>query len=128
MRPLAAGLAHRLARTVEPDDTAAALGNAGVDALATTTLILWIETAADAAIRPALEPGEGSVGTRVCVDHLDTGRAGEEVEVRVEVSGVDGRRITFAAEARSGERVLMTGKHERVVVDLARFRARLARR
>ena len=47
------------------------------------------------------------------------------IEARAEVIAIDGRRVRFAVAAFSGQTPLMKGVHERVVVDLERFLAKL---
>lgn len=91
--------------------------------MATTRLILWIEQVAHEALGPFLGPGEGSVGAAVDVEHLAPAAPGMEVEIVVRVTEVDGRRVTFAVLAMSGDDVLMRGTHGRGVVQLGRFGA-----
>ena len=102
-------------------DSAAAVGNAGVEAVATVAMILWIEATCGELMAPYLESGEAGVGTRVAVDHTDAAFAGRPVEVHVRVIGVEGRRIAFAVHLEQDAREVMTGEHVRAVVDLARF-------
>ena len=102
-------------------DTAAAVGNTGVEAVATVALILWVEATCGELIAPWLEEGEAGVGFRVAVDHTGPAFAGRPVEVHARVSGVDGRKVTFAVRLEQDGREVMVGEHVRVVVDLARF-------
>ena len=76
--------------------TAAAVGNVGVEAVATVAMILWIEATCGELMAPYLEPGEAGVGTRVAVDHTGAAFAGRPVEVHARVVGIKGRRIIFA--------------------------------
>ncbi|MDE0458471.1 MAG: DsbA family protein [Chromatiales bacterium] len=102
-------------------DSAAAVGNAGVEAVATIAMILWIEATCGELMAPYLEPGEAGVGTRVAVDHTGPVFAGRPVEVHARVIGVEGRRIAFAVHLEQDAREVMTGEHVRAAVDLARF-------
>ena len=110
-------------RRFEPTgrDTAAAVGNVGVEAVATVAMILWIEATCGELMAPYLEAGEAGVGVRVAVDHTGSAFAGRAVEVHARVSGVEGRRVAFAVRLEQGGREVMTGEHVRAVVDLARF-------
>lgn len=121
MRPPPAGCryAHRIHPTRE--HTAAAAGNTGVEVVATTAIILFFEETCHLAIKPCYETGEASVGTKVEVEHLAPAFVGEPLEVSAELLSVDGRRLDFKVEARQGDRVVMTGRHQRAIVDLARF-------
>jgi fluoroacetyl-CoA thioesterase len=116
-------IGKQLSVTVEAteDDTAAAVGNADVDVVATTALILFIEAAASELIEDCCEAGEISVGSAVNVRHLAAAPVGARIKVSVKVTAVQGRRIDFAVEAHHGRRTLMIGTHQRVVVNLERF-------
>ena len=63
-----------------PHHTASAVGNAGIDVVATTALILFLEEVSHGAIAHGLEPGEATVGVRVEVDHLAPARVGEHAQ------------------------------------------------
>ena len=70
-----------------------------------------------------LDDGEVTVGTHVCVSHAGVAREGEEVLVRVRLTAVDRRRLTFAVEVHSPREKISEGTHERAVIDTARFSA-----
>ena len=106
-----------------PRDTAAAVGNAGVEAVATIALILWIEATCGELMAPYFDAGEAGVGLRVAVDHTGPAFAGRPVEVHARVSGVAGRKVAFEVRLEQDGREVMTGEHVRAVVDLARFLA-----
>jgi predicted thioesterase len=116
-------IGKQLSVTVEAteDDTAAAVGNADVEVVATTSLILFIEAAASDLIEDCCEAGEISVGSAVNVRHLAAAPVGARIKVTAKVTAVQGRRIDFAVEAHHGRRMLMIGSHQRVVVNLDRF-------
>lgn len=103
------------------DDTAAAVGNADVNVVATTALILFLEAAATELIDDCCEPGEISVGSAVNVRHLAAAPVGARIKVTAKVTAVQGRRIDFAVEAHHGRKTLMIGTHQRVIVNLERF-------
>ena len=110
-------------RTFDPEakDTAAAVGNVGVEVVATVTMILWVEATCGALITPYFEEGEGSVGFRVAVDHTGPAFAGSPVQVSAEVTAVRGRKVTFAVRLEQDGREVMAGDHVRAIVDLARL-------
>ncbi|MGC5016755.1 thioesterase family protein [Streptosporangium sp. DT93] len=124
---LAPGLQARLLIMVEREDTAAKVGSGDVPVLATPRLLALAEQATVQAVAGALDAGQTSVGTRVHLEHLGASPVGTHVEITAELTGVDGRRLTFAFTARHRESVAATGTIERVVVDRERFLARLAR-
>ena len=52
---------------------------------------------------------------------------GASVTAVAEVTGREGRRIDFAVEATDEARRIGTGTHQRMLIDLAEFSARLAK-
>jgi len=93
---------------------------------ATPMMITAMENAALNAIRGYLDPGESAVGTAVDIRHLAATPVGHEVTAEAEVTGVDGRRVTFKVSARDETEEIGRGTHERMVVDLDRLGQRLA--
>ena len=126
MKDIPPGLADRYETVPGTKETAAAVGNAGVEVVGTPFLIGFFELAADSAIRPYCEPGEVTVGTRIEVDHLAAAVPGRLVAAEARVIATDGRRIDFTVEVRQGARLLMRGTHRRAVVRLDKLLARAA--
>lgn len=124
---LAPGLQARLLIMVEREDTAAKVGSGDVPVLATPRVLALAERASVQAVAGALAPGQTSVGTRVSLEHLAASPVGTHVEIAVELTEVDGRRLVFGFTARDRKSVVASGTIERVVVDRERFLARLAR-
>jgi predicted thioesterase len=123
MKPVAIGA--RGVYRIEPTTahTASAIGNEGVHVVSTPALIGFLEDASHRAIIDCYEPGEVSVGTKVDVEHLAAAPLGQPIEATAEVVAIQGRRIDFKVEARQAGRLIMQGRHQRAVVDLARFLA-----
>ncbi|WP_299443589.1 thioesterase family protein [uncultured Phycicoccus sp.] len=122
------GRRAELSCEVGPSDTAVALGSGSVAVLATPRLLAWAEAATVTALDGALGVGETSVGVRVELEHTAPSAVGEVVHVRAEVVAVDGARVVFEVEARTAHASSVgRGRIERVVVDEARFAARLRR-
>ena len=96
--------------------------------LATPVMILFMENAALAAIRPYLEQGESAVGTAIAVEHLAATPVGHEVRAEAEVVKVQGKRIEFKVSARDETEEIGRGTHQRMVIDLASFNQRLAKK
>jgi predicted thioesterase len=93
---------------------------------ATPTLVRDIEVACRELIRPHLDDGEDSVGTRIELDHLAATPLGMRVELTVRVAGVAGRAVTFEVEGRDAVERVCHAKHARFVVDVAKTKARIA--
>jgi len=117
------GQVGSLDQVVGPEHAADRFDNTGVTVLATPVLCHWFESASVRAIFQHLGPGEASVGTRLTIEHLKATPLGMRVRVNSRVVAVDGRRITFEAEAVDEIELVARGTHERFVVDLVRFLA-----
>jgi fluoroacetyl-CoA thioesterase len=93
--------------------------------LATPVMIMVMENAALNAIKPYLETGESAVGTSVDIRHLAATPVGMRVNGEAEVTAVDGRRVEFSVRATDETEEIGSGRHERMVVDVARLAKRL---
>jgi fluoroacetyl-CoA thioesterase len=127
MKPVPNGARGRYLHRVEP----AHLANTFKDSIlppvfSTPYLILIMENAALNAIKQYLETGESAVGTRVDVRHLIATPVGREVVGHAEVTGSDGRQISFRVWAMDGAEAIGVGTHERTVVHTARIIERMA--
>ncbi len=96
--------------------------------LATPMMIMMMENAALAAIRPYLDRDESAVGTAIDVRHLAATPVGREVRAEAEVVRVEGKRIEFKVSAHDETEAIGSGTHQRMVIDLASFNERLARK
>lgn len=121
MKPLSPGVTTTIEIVPGADDTASAVGNAGIDVVSTTALILFIETACDRLASPYYEPGEATVGTRVEVDHLAPAKIESPVHVTATLVEIRGRRLIFANEIRQGDTSIMSGFHHRNLVQMREF-------
>ncbi len=95
---------------------------------ATPVMILVMENAALNALKPFLEPGESAVGTAVDVRHLAATPVGRTVRATAEVVAVEGKRIAFKVSANDGTDEIGNGTHQRIVINLASFNERLAKK
>jgi predicted thioesterase len=122
---LEAGITLDQKRVVRRDDCITFLGADVRPSLATPAMIKWMEFCCRDAIYPHLENGNDSVGIKVSVAHLAATPMGQQVTYTATVAAVDGRRVRFDVEASDGTRVVGKGTHDRFVVDIKRFAARL---
>jgi len=125
MKPIADGYVGRYAVVPEYAHTAEAIGNIGVTVVSTPHLIGFLEMAAHNALLAHFDAGEGSVGTRVSIEHVGAAAIGRSVECEAVVKAVHGRRVEFEVIARQNGREIMRGTHERAVILLAPFLERL---
>jgi predicted thioesterase len=93
--------------------------------LATPWMILWMERTSRQAVYPLLDEGYDTVGTEVHVKHLAATPIGMSVTFRSEVIAVNDRRLTFKVEAWNEKEKIGEGTHERVIIHVAKFAAKL---
>jgi predicted thioesterase len=126
MRTIPIGAQGSFAIVVAPEHLANRFKDATLPAvLATPVMIMAMENAALDAIKPYFDAGESAVGTRVDVTHLEGTPLGRRIVAFAEVTAIVGRHIEFHVRAMDGTEEIGRGRHERAVIDLARFAARM---
>jgi fluoroacetyl-CoA thioesterase len=93
---------------------------------ATGYMVGFLEWACIELLAPHLDEGEQSVGTHIDTSHSAATPVGMIVTAEVELERIDGRRFTFRVSARDEQDVIAVGRHERMLIDPVRFRARMA--
>ena len=92
------------------------------EVFATGFMVGFLEWACLKAVMPHIDwPREQTVGTHVNFSHEAATPAGLWVTASVELTEVDGRRLTFTAEAHDGIDRIARGTHERFVIDREKF-------
>lgn len=122
------GLIGSASLTVADEHTAPRIGSGRVRVLATPVMINLMEAAALDAAEACLPEGHQSLGTRLDVSHIAATPVGMRIEATAEVTAVEGNRIFFRVEARDEMDLISEGIHHRIVVDVARFDRRVARK
>jgi fluoroacetyl-CoA thioesterase len=125
---LTPGLAGSAELKVAVEHTAPSIGSGLVPVLATPVMINVIEAAALAAVEHLLPAGHQSLGIHLDVRHFAATPIGMQVRATAELIGVDGRTLTFRVEARDDKEPIGDGSHQRVVVNVARFDARVQKK
>lgn len=125
---LALGLRGEAALVVGTNDTAPRIGSGQIAVMGTPVMISLMEAAALNAAERMLPPGHQSLGTHLDVSHVAATPIGMRVRAEATLVEIDGRRLTFTVSAHDEAGLIGEGRHVRVVVDVARFEARLAER
>jgi fluoroacetyl-CoA thioesterase len=128
LSPLHPGLTGTASLTVAPEHTAPFVGSGRIAVLATPVMINLIEAAALKAVEHLLPAGHQSLGIHLDVRHTAATPVGLRVTATAEVTGVEGRTITFRVEAHDEREPIGGGTHQRVVVSVARFDERVQRK
>jgi len=123
--PIRPGVAGDATLVVGEEHTAPRVGSGAVHVLATPVMINVIEAAALAAVEHLLPPGHQSLGTVLHVRHIAATPVGMRVTATATVERIEGRTIHFRVEARDERDLIGDGTHERVVVNVAKFDARV---
>lgn len=126
MQTLVPGLTGQRSLIVEERHTAGHLGSGGAPVYATPMMVLAMEEAALGAVDPLLEPGQATVGYSLDIKHLAATPIGMRVTATATLLSIDGKMLTFHVEARDERELIGEGTHIRAVIDLERFKARLA--
>ena len=125
MEQIVPGLVAEQTKVVAASDTAEHLGSGSVPVFATPSLILLLESTAVAATQPYLPAGYQTVGVRVDIRHIAATPVDMRVWARAELVERHDRRLTFRVEAWDEHELIGEGTHERVLVETARFMARV---
>ena len=123
--PLQPGLTGSVEIIVSEEDCARALGSGSLPVFATPRMVALMEEAACAAFASALAPGQTSVGTKLDVEHLAATPIGQRVTARAVLERIEGRTLHFSVSAEDEREPIGRGTHIRVLVDEARFMAKL---
>lgn len=125
---IAPGLAGSAELLVAEEHTAPSIGSGKVHVLATPVMINLIEAAALDAIERRLPPGCQSLGTHLDVHHIAATPVGMKVRAQAVVEQVSARTVSFRVEARDEKELIGHGSHVRVVVNVAKFDARVQKK
>lgn len=126
MNKLQLGLVGTASLLVEDRHTAPHLGSGRAPVLASPIMIASMEAAAVDCIERLLPEGQESLGVFIEVEHTAPTPVGLRVTARAELTQVSGRKLVFNVEATDEREIIGKGRHIRVVVDSARFRAKAA--
>ncbi len=123
---LTVGLSRDATTSVStPEDSAALVTPLVPDVYASARLIAFVERTCAELMAEHLGPGETSVGVGFALTHEAATPIGMTVRVRVRLVETDRRRCVFEVEGHDAVDRILTGRHERFVVDREKFMARV---
>nr|WP_148228199.1 thioesterase family protein [Syntrophobotulus glycolicus] len=99
--------------------TAKTLGSGTLDVLATPIMVAIMENAATRALD--LPEGQTSVGTYLEIKHLAATPVGMKVWAVAEITGIEGRKLSFKIEAYDEKEKIGEGEHERFIINAEKF-------
>jgi predicted thioesterase len=126
MKPVAIGSRYEGDVWATENDLASAIGNTGVDVVSSPATIGFLEMACHHVIDPHFENDEASVGVGFNFRHLAAAFLGKPIRVSAELIRQEGTLYTFKVDAMQTDRLIMTGEHQRAVINLDRFLKKIA--
>ena len=122
---LKTGLSGHAELTVSAEHTAPHVGSGAVPVLATPVLVNLLEAASLDAAERFVPSGQQTVGVRLDVRHFAATPVGMRVRAQAEVIHLDGRMISFRVWAEDDVELIADGTHERILITLDKFDARM---
>ena len=116
-----AGLFREACTAVTAANTARAMGSGCLEVFATPAMCCLMEQAASELMDSLLEEGSTSVGTALNVAHTAATPVGMQVRAVAEITGVEGRKISFKVTAFDAAGEIGSGTHERFIVFKEKF-------
>ena len=114
--------------TVTESNIAKTMKSGSLEVFATPAMCALMEEAAQAAVQPHLEEGEGTVGIFLSISHDAPSPMGSTITAKATVTAVEGRKITFNIEASDGVGIIGKGTHERFVINNKKFMTKVGTR
>lgn len=110
--------------TVTKEDTAVVHKSGTLKVLATPRMAALMEETAWKSVADDLEPGMGTVGIRLELDHLAPTPIGMKVQCESVLEKVEGRKLTFSITAKDEKGIIGKAVHERFVVEEEKFQSK----
>ncbi len=125
MGALEPGLAGEAKMVVAVGNTAMEVGSGSVPVFATPMLVALMENSAINALEGKLQEGQTTVGSKVEITHTAPTPIGMTVTARAELLEVDGKRLLFNVTAVDNTGPVGHGQHERFIINLEKFLAKV---
>ncbi|MFA5955942.1 thioesterase family protein [Hyphomicrobium sp.] len=123
---LRVGLSGSASMLVTEERLATRVGSGDVPVFASPMLIAIMEAAAVDCLSSHLPDDHQSLGVHLDVNHSVPTPIGLTVTATATVKAIDGRKVIFDVSASDGVDRIGSGVHTRIIVDTARFMARIA--
>jgi predicted thioesterase len=119
------GVRGREVLIVRPGDTAAHYGSGLVEVFATPAMVGLMEKTCLNSVLAFLPEGFGTVGVKLDISHSRATPVGGTVTCTSLLAEVDRRRLVFEVLAEDEKGEIGRGRHERFIIDTAKFMAKL---
>ncbi len=118
------GMTGRMEEIVTPEKTVGGHVEGMPMVYGTPMMIMAMEIASAAALKPHLPPGWVTVGSEVNIRHLAPSPVGATIVATARVREISGRSVVFEVEAYEGTRKIGDGTHRRGAINLEKFKER----
>ena len=118
------GLKGQAEETVTEQNTALTMGSGSLAVYATPAMACLMEKAAASLAETCLPEGWTSVGISLDIRHKAPTPVGMAVRAEVEITQVEGRKISYAVRAFDEKEEIGSGTHERFIVEAERFQSK----
>lgn len=119
------GIKKTITERITENLLACKVGSGDLKVFSTPSMIAFMEKASMELVKPYLNEGETTVGTKVDVCHLQASLEGEIVTIISELTMIDRRRLIFNVQAYCNDIKIGEGIHERFVVNNEKFMNKL---
>lgn len=119
------GLTNEVSDMVTEKNTAVAMGSGVLKVYATPAMCALMEKAASDLMDTLVEAGNTTVGISLNIVHTAATPVGMKVTAKAEITGVDGRKISFKVTACDEAGEIGTGTHERFIVGAEKFQSKV---
>ena len=106
---------------VKPEDTADFIGNKGVTALSTPSMIRFMEDTANHIVMDNIPENYRSVGTKINVEHINPTPINSKVTVKATLTAIEGRKLSYTVEAFNEKHKIGFGIYEQTIINLGSF-------
>nr|WP_321466852.1 thioesterase family protein [uncultured Desulfobulbus sp.] len=110
---------------VSKEDTAAKYGSGLVEVYATPAMVALMEKTCLVSVLPYLPEGHGTVGIKIDVSHSKATPVGMKVTCESTLVEIDRKRLVFEVLASDEKGEIGRGRHERFVINTAKFMEKL---
>lgn len=121
---LTVGIHGEQSQLVTNENTAKTMGSGTLDVFATPALVALAEKTCWMSVAPALAEGDGTVGTKLELEHTAPTPVGMTVTCESELVAVEGRKLTFKVSLHDEKGPVGGGTHERFVIHNDKFAAK----
>lgn len=115
------GLKNEIESVVTEETLACNVKSGTLRVYATPAMIALVEQTCMECVKPYMDEGYGTVGTRVDIAHVASTPLGMKVKCTCELTEVEGRKLTFKVKVEDERGLIGEGQHERFVVNDERF-------